>query len=217
MSNKHDHWQKVYTNKNSDEVSWYQSTPATSLEIISGFHLPKQAHIMDVGGGDSSLVDHLVEHGYSNISVLDISETALEKAKNRLGERSKNVEWIVANAATYRPSKTYDLWHDRAAFHFLNTPTEIDNYVQTVSQFVHSEGFLVMGTFAEDGPAKCSGLPVQRYSETMMATLLNRFFDKIKCFTEQHRTPFNTLQHFLYCSFRRMAQESSIGIICSTH
>ncbi|MDZ4751481.1 MAG: class I SAM-dependent methyltransferase [Flavobacteriales bacterium] len=204
MNNKTEYWQKIYATKNTDEVSWYQGTPKSSLNTISGFNLPKGARIMDVGGGDSTLVDHLLAQGYFNISVLDISEKALEKAKARLGMQAKGVEWIVADAATYKPQKKYDLWHDRAAFHFLTNQEDINHYVQTISQFVNPDGYLVMGTFAEDGPEKCSGLPVHRYSETMMTALLRNFFEKIECFTEQHRTPFDTLQHFLYCSFKRL-------------
>ncbi len=193
------HWQQVYGTKSPDEVSWTQKRPNTSLEFIESFRLDKDAKIIDVGGGDSNLVDFLLDLGYSDITVLDISAKALEKAQNRLGERAGKVKWVVSDVVEYHPTETFDLWHDRAAFHFLTDPEQIDTYLKLVDQYVSK--YLVLGTFSEAGPTKCSGLEIQQYSEKSMTDLFGKKFDKIKCLTEYHMTPFGTKQNFLFCGF----------------
>jgi ubiquinone/menaquinone biosynthesis C-methylase UbiE len=196
------HWEKIYTTKSLNEVSWYQPTPETSLNFIHEFNLAKNAKIIDVGGGDSFLVDHLLLEGYTDITVLDISAAALERAKLRLGEKAQSVKWIVADASKFAPSEQYDFWHDRAAFHFLNTNDEIDAYLNCVHNGLSKNGVLVIGTFSENGPEKCSGIQIKQYSENSMVERLTHFFKKIKCITIDHVTPFNTIQNFIFCSFR---------------
>ena len=197
------HWEKIYQTKSLQEVSWFQPKPETSLNFFSEFKIAKDAKIIDIGGGDSLLVDHLLDLGYTDITVLDISEAALTKAKTRLGNRAGLVKWIEADAATFVSDVQYDFWHDRAAFHFLTSAQEIEHYLQTVQQSIRPNGILVMGTFSEQGPTKCSGIQIKQYSEKSMSDLLTDFFEKIKCITVDHRTPFETIQQFIFCSFRK--------------
>jgi ubiquinone/menaquinone biosynthesis C-methylase UbiE len=196
------HWENIYTSKSLNEVSWYQPTPETSLNFIHEFNVPKKAKIIDVGGGDSFLVDHLLMEGYTDITVLDISAAALERAKLRLGKKAQLVKWIVADASKYTPTEHYDFWHDRAAFHFLNSDSEIDAYLNSVHNGLSKNGILVMGTFSENGPEKCSGIKIKQYSENSMVERLTHFFNKIKCISIDHITPFNTIQNFIFCSFK---------------
>jgi len=198
------HWETIYQSKDLKDVSWFQSSPETSLHFFKQFNVALSAKIIDVGGGDSLLVDYLLDLGYRNISVLDISEAAIEKAKQRLGERAKQVTWIVADAATFKPSEKYDFWHDRAAFHFLTDERDISNYLETAQKNIKPEGVLVIGTFSEQGPQKCSGIEIKQYSETSMNDLLTNFFSKIKCITVDHKTPSGRVQNFVFCSFRKI-------------
>lgn len=195
------HWETVYETKNPDEVSWTQAVPKTSLDFIHSFNLAKNASIIDVGGGDSKLVDYLLDEGYENITVLDISEQALAKTKNRLGEKAHKIKWVVADITEFKPTEQFDLWHDRATFHFLTTEKQIANYLGIARKAVN--GFLIMGMFSEKGPKKCSGLEVKQYNEYTLTNELQKDFDKIRCITEDHLTPFNTTQNFLFCSFKR--------------
>ncbi|MFZ4798794.1 MAG: class I SAM-dependent methyltransferase [Bacteroidia bacterium] len=198
------HWENIYKTKELKDVSWFEPTPETSLSFFKQFNVPKSAKIIDIGGGDSFLVDHLLALEYSDITVLDISEAALERAKTRLGNDALKVKWIVADAATFKPTEKYDFWHDRAAFHFLTQEQEIMDYLNTVQQSILPTGVLVIGTFSESGPKKCSGIEIKQYSETSMTEKLNRFFEKIKCITVDHKTPFETIQNFVFCSFRKI-------------
>jgi len=195
------HWEKVYTTKKPDEVSWTQAKPETSLRFIHDFDLPKNAAIIDVGGGDSKLVDCLLEEGYTNITVLDISEQAVIRARKRLGERAENVKWIVSDIIDFVPDAIYDVWHDRAAFHFMNTDETVVHYLTTMKQAV-KKGYAVIGTFSEQGPKMCSGLEIRQYSESSLASLLQPEFVRLKTLTEDHTTPFQTQQNFLFCSFK---------------
>jgi SAM-dependent methyltransferase len=166
--------------------------------------LPPTANIIDIGGGDSHLIDALLEKGYQNIWVLDISAKAIERAKERLGNRANRVHWIVSDVTEYDfKSLRFDLWHDRAAFHFLTTDDKIDRYVSLAKDAISKDGYLVLGTFSEEGPEKCSGLRIKQYSETSMAAKFEGSFDRIKCIHENHITPFNTIQNFLFCSFKK--------------
>ncbi|GAB2960578.1 class I SAM-dependent methyltransferase [Hymenobacter coalescens] len=191
----------MYATKTPEQVSWTQSVPQTSLDFIHSFHLPRTARIIDVGGGDSRLVDFLLAEGYENLTVLDISPIALDKARQRLGSRAERVNWVISDITEFKPDITFDLWHDRAAFHFLTTEAQIARYLTTVRQAV--TGFLTIGTFSEQGPAKCNGLPIRQYSEDSLNAELHHGFEKIRCLTEDHITPFATTQNFLFCSFRR--------------
>jgi SAM-dependent methyltransferase len=195
------HWETVYETKNPDQVSWTQENPKTSLEFIHSFGLKKTAKIIDIGGGDSKLVDYLLDAGFENISVLDISATALEKAKKRLGEKANKINWIASDITEFKPNMTFDIWHDRATFHFLTTPDQIKKYMSIARKSVN--GFLTIGTFSQDGPTKCSGLQIKQYNEQQLTSELKNGFNKVKCVTEDHLTPFSTKQNFLFCSFKR--------------
>lgn len=199
------HWEKIYTSKTLQEVSWFQPVPTTSLDFFRKLDIPKHARIIDVGGGDSYLADHLLDMGYTDITVLDISEAALERAKFRLGRGADVVKWIVSDINDFEPQETYDFWHDRATFHFLTEEEDIRRYVEVVNHALSPEGVFVLGTFSESGPEKCSGYTVKRYSEADMTALLERHFRKIWCVPETHKTPFDTYQEFIFCSFRKPA------------
>lgn len=198
---KKNHWEKVYETKEPNEVSWTQGIPQTSLDFIHSFKLPKNAKIIDVGGGDSRLVDYLLDEGFENPTVLDISDKALEKAQKRLGEKAKKVNWVVSDVTDYEPETAFDIWHDRATFHFLTTTEEILAYLNLAKKAV--KGFMTIGTFSENGPQKCSGLNIKQYSELELQKQLDGGFEKIKCITEDNQTPFGTTQNFLFCSFKR--------------
>lgn len=198
------HWETIYQTKELKDVSWFQPTPETSLDFFKQFNVPTTAKVIDIGGGDSFLVDNLLDLGYQDITVLDISEAALERAKIRLGDRAIKVKWIVADAATFIPAEKYDFWHDRAAFHFLTLEEEISNYLDTVQKSINPTGVLVIGTFSEQGPKKCSGMEIKQYSEATMTERLKQFFEKIECITVDHKTPFGTIQNFVFCSFRKI-------------
>lgn len=198
------HWENIYQTKELKDLSWFQPTPETSLSFFQQFVVPKTAKIIDIGGGDSFLVDHLLELGYQDISVLDISASAIEKAKKRLEHKAKAVKWIVADVSDFKPKEKYDFWHDRATFHFLTEEQEISNYIETAQQNINQKGLLVIGTFSEQGPKKCSGIEIKPYSENTMTERFNTFFEKIKCITIDHKTPFDTIQNFVFCSFRKL-------------
>lgn len=200
---KKQHWEAVYATKEPEQVSWTQPEPTTSLEFIRSFSLPKSARILDVGGGDSRLVDFLVSEGYENVTVLDISAQALHRARQRLGPKAGRVQWVVSNVLDFQPTQPYDVWHDRATFHFLTSAAEVTRYLALASRAVRPRGFLTMGTFSTDGPTQCSGLAVRQYSEQTLSAQLRRGFEKLRCRTEDHLTPFRTVQNFLFCSFRR--------------
>lgn len=198
------HWEKIYQTKKPGEFSWFQESPRVSLDFLNRFHLPKTARIIDIGGGDSLLVDHLLDQGYQDITVLDISETALQRARERLGARAAQVRWIVADVADFRPDQGYDCWHDRATFHFLTEDPEINRYIQAARSALRPGGYLVLGTFSEQGPEKCSGITIKRYSESGMSERLRQFFRKIRCIRVEHLTPINVVQSFIFCSFRKL-------------
>lgn len=202
--NKKEHWESVYTHKQPNEVSWYQQTPQVSLEFVGQLRLGKNAAIIDVGGGDSLLVDHLLALGYTNISVLDISEAAIHKSQQRLGSMASSVNWIVSDILNYVPDRVFDFWHDRATFHFLTTEEQVQQYLAIAQQSLAASGKMVIGTFSANGPEKCSGLPVKQYTEDSLPQLLNKWFAKLKCIAVDHLTPFNTLQNFLFCSFKKI-------------
>lgn len=167
------------------------------------FNLQLDANIIDIGGGDSHFVDALLDKGYKNIWVLDISAAAIERAKQRLGKKAANIHWIVSDVTAFQPTVQFDFWHDRAAFHFLTSEEEIYRYVSIAEEAIKKNGYLILGTFSETGPKKCSGLDIKQYSETSMSARFEVCFDRIKCITEDHETPFHTVQNFLFCSFKR--------------
>ncbi|HEX5669307.1 MAG TPA: class I SAM-dependent methyltransferase [Chitinophagaceae bacterium] len=196
------HWEKIYEVKASHELTWAQEVPETSLDFIRSFDLPKTASIIDIGGGDSRLVDHLLKEGYSDITVLDISEQSLDRAKLRLGEEALKVKWIVGDVRAFRCEHPYDLWHDRAAFHFLITEEEVRSYLAMVRNCV--SGYMVLGTFSTSGPTRCSGLPVHQYSDDQLTQLFMEGFSKIRCINVDHITPAKAVQNFTFCSFMKI-------------
>ena len=200
-SNIKKYWETVYETKTQEQVSWTQKIPKDSLDFIQSLKLNKDANIIDIGGGDSFLVDFLLEDGYTNISVLDISNKALERAKSRLGTKATKVTWIVSNIIDFKPEKNYDVWHDRAAFHFLTKENDIKTYVSTTEKYVSKN--LIIGTFSNDGPLKCSGLEITQYSKNKMNETFNNKFTPIKSLNKNHQTPFNTIQNFTFCSFKK--------------
>ena len=203
MEKGKEHWENVFATKQETEVSWFQPYPKTSVEFLELFKLPLDSNIIDVGGGDSHFVDALLEKGYKNIFVLDISSNAIERAKARLGSKSSKVNWIVSDITLYEPKIKFDFWHDRAAFHFLTSEEKINKYVSIAESAINKDGYLILGTFSESGPTKCSGLEIKQYNETSMSVRFEIAFERIKCFTENHITPFNTVQNFLFCSFKK--------------
>jgi len=198
-----EHWDTIYKTKSDHEVSWFQHYPKTSMDFVHLFNLPLDANIIDVGGGDSRFADALLDKGYQNIWVLDISAYAIEKAKQRLGERASKVNWVIADVLDFKPILKFDLWHDRATFHFLTTEDRINRYVSIAEEGIKRNGLLILGTFSENGPHKCSGLEIKQYSEASMSSRFKTGFTTIKCITEDHTTPFNSIQNFLFCSFRK--------------
>jgi SAM-dependent methyltransferase len=198
---KKKHWETVYETKSPNQVSWTQKIPKTSLEFISSIPFDKNTSIIDIGGGDSKLVDFLLEKGFEDITVLDISEKSLEKAKKRLGNKADKVNWIVSDILEFKPERTYSIWHDRAVFHFITENKDIANYIEKVT--TAAEKLLVIGTFSEDGPLKCSGLEIKQYNENSLTALFQNNFIKRDCKYENHVTPFNTEQNFVFCCFKK--------------
>ena len=200
------HWEDVYTNKSSDKVSWFQPHAEKSLSIIEKLKVPQSAKIIDVGGGASHLVDDLVEQGYNNLTVLDLSAAALDIAQQRLAEAAKTVCWLVEDVTQLTLEKhSIDVWHDRAVFHFLNSELERQQYVENVLKIVKPGGYVIVSTFAEGGPKECSGLPVQRYSAEGIHDEFGSPFEMLGHEKELHKTPFGTDQKFVYCYCRRVA------------
>ena len=199
------HWETVYTTKGENEVSWFQRNPSPSLELIDLAGPTPASAIVDIGGGASRLVDGLVARGFKRVTVLDISEAALDAAKARLGERASQVEWIVADVTKWHPAQAFDIWHDRAAFHFLTDAADRSAYVARMKQAVKPGGHVIIGTFALDGPEKCSGLPVNRYDAASLAGELGEGLELVDSRRHDHSTPWNSAQRFQFCIFRRTA------------
>jgi 2-polyprenyl-3-methyl-5-hydroxy-6-metoxy-1,4-benzoquinol methylase len=197
-----EHWNKIYTTNPPGTYSWNEEIPSTSLDFIRGFNLPRNASIIDIGGGDSKLVDCLLGDGYNNITVLDISAESITRAKLRLGEKSKSVQWVESDILQFNTDKKFDLWHDRAVFHFLTNVEQVNSYLEIVNKL--AAGFLVIGTFSSTGPEKCSGLPVKRYDVESLERTFSNSFKKIRCINADHITPLNIPQNFSFCSFKRM-------------
>ena len=200
---KKEHWENVFANKKENEVSWYQSIPQTSINFFVLNEIDKNAKIIDIGGGDSYLIDNLIELGYTNLYLLDISENAINRIKNRLGDNAEKVTFIVSDILDFVPQVTFDVWHDRASFHFITEINEVENYQKLVTNSVSENGFLFIGTFSENGPIKCSGLEITQYSDAKFTRIFGVNFNKINCFTENHLTPFETIQNFIFCTFKK--------------
>jgi 2-polyprenyl-3-methyl-5-hydroxy-6-metoxy-1,4-benzoquinol methylase len=197
------HWENVYSTRSEKEVSWYQDSPTPSLELIALTGLSGHAEIIDIGGGTSRLVDSLLQKGFERLTVLDLSGAALDAAKQRLGETAARVKWEVADVTTWQPSQTYDLWHDSAAFHFLTDPADRSAYVERLNKAVKPAGFAIIGTFATDGPERCSGLPVVRYDAASLVAMLGTDFELIDARRHDHATPWGAVQRFQFSTFCR--------------
>ncbi len=193
------HWEDIYKKKMPNEVSWTQEIPQTSINFLESFNLSKGSSIIDVGGGESKFVDYLLSKGYENITVLDISKNAIEKAKTRIGVNSEKVKWIVADINEFVPNNKFDFWHDRAVFHFLTNKESILKYSKMVSSSAIN---FVVGTFSTEGPKKCSGLDIHQYDEiSIRKTFETSNFKKVESKRVDHKTPFDTIQNFIFCSF----------------
>jgi SAM-dependent methyltransferase len=203
MTDRRAHWDQTYTAKDDTQVSWHQPDPARSLALIKSA-APSSASVIDVGGGASRLTDALLADGHTDLAVLDISQIALERTKSRLGDLARSVTWIVADITQWRPMRTWDVWHDRAVFHFLTDPASQDAYLAALRRATVPGSAAIMATFALEGPERCSGLPVQRYSPQTLAARLGPDFRLYAQEAEAHRTPFGTTQAFSYAAFRRV-------------
>ena len=198
------HWENVYTSKSENEVSWFQESPALSLALIAAIGATPASAVIDIGGGASRLVDHLIDQRFRDVTVLDLSAAALEAAKARLGQRAGRARWLVADATTWEPSRTFDLWHDRAAFHFLTEECDRNAYIAHLRRGLKAGGHAIIATFALDGPEKCSGLPVMRYDAARLGQTLGPGFKLLQSGRSEHATPWGSQQHFQFSVFQRV-------------
>lgn len=203
MGGSRSHWDNVYVTKAETAVSWFQPHSIRSLELIDSASPDRKASVIDVGGGAATLVDDLLARGFGDVTVLDIAEPALEQAKVRLGRAGDRVQWIVADITHWSPERTWDIWHDRAVFHFLTERTQQDAYIAALTAGTAPGATVIMATFALDGPDKCSGLPVQRYSPETLASRLSPAFALTAHAAEMHRTPWGSEQRFSYTVLKR--------------
>ena len=206
---RHSHWENVYQSKGERDVSWFQESPEISLDLIRATGANVDSQIIDIGGGASRLVDALLDDGFAAITVLDLSEKALATAKARLGVRSASVKWIAADVTTWEPSQTYDVWYDRAAFHFLTEPRDRAAYVERLLRAVRPGGHAIIGTFAPDNPERCSGLPVVRHNAASLIKILGPACELIESRNHAHQTPMGAIQRFQFSRFRRLRNEEA--------
>ncbi|MCK4675648.1 MAG: class I SAM-dependent methyltransferase [Gammaproteobacteria bacterium] len=198
------HWEQIYSDKKSTEVSWYQQHPERSLELIKATGVDVSARIIDIGGGASTLVDFLLDAGYHKLAVLDLSHAAIEQAKFRLGNRMNKVEWFEQDVTLFTADKPFDVWHDRAVFHFLTDTLDRSSYIHTMCRVLNPGAHVIIATFDLNGPEKCSGLEIKRYSPETMSATLGDSFQLVETSTEEHKTPGGSLQSFIYCRFIRV-------------
>jgi len=200
MDNKK-HWENIYQKKEIDGVSWYQKVPIESLQLIKKYSISNSDKIIDIGCGKSFLADNLLELNYTNISLVDISSNALKEVKNRL--QNKSLNFIETDILNFNSNDKYDIWHDRAVFHFITNPEGIEKYISLCNKYINNQGILIIGTFAEDGPLKCSGLEIKRYSVDQISGLFKETFELVESFKMLHKTPFDTEQSFSFCVLRK--------------
>jgi 2-polyprenyl-3-methyl-5-hydroxy-6-metoxy-1,4-benzoquinol methylase len=201
-SEREDHWRKVYTDKQPEDVSWYQPTPEQSLQALDRFGATPSQSLIDIGGGASTLVDALLARGWDDLTVLDIAAPALAAAQLRLGEAGATVTWEVADITDWQPARAYDIWHDRAVFHFLTEPQQRAAYLRALGAGLAKGGLAIFATFALDGPEKCSGLTVERYDADKLAATLGPQFTLEASWRDEHLTPWGSAQAFTWCVFR---------------
>jgi len=200
------HWENVYKKKKTEEVSWYQLNPKTSLELILSLNSDKEDSIIDIGGGDSLLADNLVKLGFKKIYILDISSGALDRSRNRLYNKREYLNWLHSDVTDFKTDLRFNIWHDRATFHFLTDFEDIKKYVEIAEKYVKPNGYMILSTFSMSGPNKCSGLDVKQYSEESLKKTFQNKFDLVKSFDEVHTTPSNIKQNFIYCLLQRKEQ-----------
>lgn len=205
INDRKDHWETVYAGKESTQVSWYQQNPQLSLEMIRETGVEPTQRIIDIGGGASTLVDYLLDAGFSNLTVLDIAHRAIEQAKARLGQRAGLVTWLEDDITRFRPTQSYTVWHDRAVFHFLTDSLDRSAYVHAMAGALQPGSHAIIATFGLDGPEKCSGLEIVRYSPETLAAVLGDEFRLVKTAAEDHQTPAKAVQKFIYCRFLRLS------------
>ncbi len=199
------HWDEVYRSKATRELTWYQPKPETSLRLIESAGLDTDARVLDVGGGTSTLVDCLLDTGYDNLGVLDVSPVVLQRTRRRLGARAGSIEWLLADVTHFEPSHSWDLWHDRAVLHFLTDPEDMLGYRRSMLAALAEDGHAVISTFGPEGPTKCSGLDVRRHDVGSLSEALGPTMQLVESVLEEHVTPKDATQQFLYCRFRRIA------------
>ena len=199
---KKKHWENIYQTKNIDGVSWYQETPYESIELIKKFSTTDSDMIIDIGCGKSFLADNLLKLNYKNITLVDISLNALKEVKDRLNNKSLN--FIETDVLNLNLEQTFDIWHDRAVFHFITNKKSVEKYISLCNEYIGEGGKLIIGTFAEDGPIKCSGLEIKRYSVENLKKLFKENFEFLEGFKKLHCTPFDTQQSFTFCVFRKI-------------
>ncbi len=197
------HWENIYRNKNEKEVSWFQEVPSRSLELITELKMSPDDSIIDIGGGDSHLADHLLAYGFKHLTILDISSAALDKVKERLRKHSNSVKFISSDITKFDPKEKYKLWHDRATFHFLTSAEDVTTYLKIANHAIAPGGYLIVSTFSKTGPEKCSGLPISQYSEEDLKALFEKYFTNIRCLEDTHKTPWGSSQNFVYCGFKK--------------
>ena len=200
MDNKK-HWENIYQKKEIDGVSWYQKVPIESLQLIKKYSISNSDKIIDIGCGKSFLADNLLELNYTDISLVDISSNALKEVKDRL--QNKSLNFIETDILNFNSNDKYDIWHDRAVFHFITNREGIEKYISLCNKYINNQGILIIGTFAEDGPLKCSGLEIKRYSVDQISGLFKETFELVESFKMLHKTPFDTEQSFLFCVLRK--------------
>jgi SAM-dependent methyltransferase len=203
VSDSKSHWERIYETKDPTEVSWYQATPERSLALIDGIGLDREAPILDVGGGASGLAARLLSAGYVDVTVADISATALSHAKSALGDRADAIHWVEADIRDHDLRRTYELWHDRGVFHFMVDPTDRAGYLETLRRSLRPRGHVVIAGFGPEGPERCSGLPVARYDGLELAATLGDEYQLITAESELHITPSDARQEFVYAHLRR--------------
>ena len=200
MDNKK-HWENIYQKKEIDGVSWYQKVPIESLQLIKKYSISNSDKIIDIGCGKSFLADNLLELNYTDISLVDISSNALKEVKDRL--QNKSLNFIETDILNFNSNDKYDIWHDRAVFHFITNPEGIEKYISLCNKYINNHGILIIGAFAEDGPLKCSGLEIKRYSVDQISGLFEESFELVESFKMLHKTPFDTEQSFSFCVLRK--------------
>jgi len=200
MNNK-EHWENIYLKKEIDGVSWYQKIPSESIQLIEKYSVSNSDKIIDIGCGKSFLADNLLELNYNNITLVDISSNALKEVKVRL--KNKSLNFIEADILNFNSNDKYDIWHDRAVFHFITDNKGIKKYISLCNKYINKDGILIIGTFAEDGPLKCSGLEIKRYSVNQILDLFKETFELVEGFKMSHKTPFDSQQSFTFCVFKK--------------